>query len=622
MCGLVGIASLNPVSYRDWLVAGRDLITHRGPDDAGEWWSDNGCVGLAHRRLSVLDLSQAGHQPMVSKNRQAVIVFNGEIYNYAELKADLSNFGYTFSSGTDTEILLAAYDFWGTDCLLRLEGMFAFAIYDIKQQFLFIARDRVGEKPLFYHFSNNTLRFGSELKAILADKNLPRRINPKSLDFYLNMGFIPGDLCVIDGFNKLPAAHALKFNMRDASLKVWRYWKLPDLNLDMQDSTLNKEDLLDQLDSLLESAVCRQMIADVPVGILLSGGVDSSLITAMAANSVNKVQTFTIGLPGNKSLDETEHARLIANYFGTCHTELEAEPISSDLLLKLAHQFDEPIADSSIIPMFMVSNLVKKYCTVALGGDGGDELFGGYKHYSRLLQMKSYSRFIPNQLRGLIGLGSEKLLPLGFRGGNWLKQFALDFNKELPYTANFFDSTARSMILSQHPNIIRNYEDKLINESIANQDLIQRATRMDFYRYLPDNILVKVDRASMMNSLELRAPFLDHRVVEFAFRNVPSNLKVFGDDRKILLKLLAKRRLPINFDNQRKQGFSIPLAQWLQISSFRSLFREVLLSGNSLFNRKMMEKLLAGQDLGRSNSERIFALFMFELWRLDYEAYI
>ncbi len=617
MCGLVGIASLSPATDRTWLATGRDAMTHRGPDDAGEWWSDDGRVGLAHRRLSIIDLSPAGHQPMRDDQRGLAIVFNGEIYNFRELRAELAQRGYSFRSSSDTEVLLAAYDVWGTECLSKLNGMFAFALYDARRQTVFLARDRAGEKPLFYHLAQGTLHFASELKAIMADPAMPRRINPDSLDCYLAMGYVPGERCILQGYNKLPPAHALSFDLQRGTAKVWRYWQAPDLTPEAAAGQVDELGLLDELEALLEDSVRRQLVADVPVGVLLSGGVDSSLITAMAVRASNKVKTFTIGFPGHGSLDETEHARLIARHFGTEHTELVAQPTTADLIPRLARQFDEPMVDSSMIPTFLVSQLVRQHCTVALGGDGGDELFGGYGHYSRLLWMQGRLGRIPLPLRKAISFGAEKL-PVGLKGRNWLQGLGVDLQQGLPLIANYFDAATRRHLMAQHSGW------DLVAEAIHRErvphhpDLLQRATRMDFANYLAEDILVKVDRASMLNSLEVRAPLLDHRLIEFAFGKVPSHLKATPQDKKILLKRLTARVLPPEFDRQRKQGFSIPLAAWLKTGPFRDMFHEVLLDTGCMFDRRTVRGLLKGQERGRSNGERLFALVLFELWRREY----
>ena len=615
MCGIVGTASVIASHKREWLAVGRDAMAHRGPDDIGEWWSEDGRVGLAHRRLSILDLSPSGHQPMHLSALGLSIVFNGEIYNFAELRNELVWLGHSFQSHSDTEVLLACYAQWGTGCLSHLNGMFTFALYDEPKQQLFLARDRAGEKPLFYHLDGGTLYFASELKALIANPALPRKVAFEALDCYLAIGFVPGNRCILQGYNKLPAAHAMLFDMRQGSTNVWRYWQLPEYaeNSDVMDEGA----LLNELETLLENAVSRQMVADVPVGVLLSGGVDSSLVTAMAVRSSSQVQTFTIGFPGHGKLDETEHARLIARHFGTQHTELMAEPIAADLLPSLARQFDEPIVDSSVIPTFLVSKLVRQHCTVALGGDGGDELFGGYGHYSRLQRIQKQLGVIPRPLRNGVALGAEKLLPVGVKGRNWLQGLNVDLGNGLPLVLHF-DATTRRRLLAAYPGRGQEAEALLHSWIPLHTDLLQRATRMDFSNYLTEDILVKVDRASMLNSLEMRSPLLDYHLIEFAFNKVPSRLKATQTEKKILLKSLTSRILPPEFDRHRKQGFSIPLTEWLKGGAVRELFAQVLRDSQCSFDAGVVDGLLRGQDKGRSNSERLFSLVLFELWRKEY----
>jgi asparagine synthase (glutamine-hydrolysing) len=624
MCGIVGIASQVPVTHRDLLIIQRDTMHHRGPDDAGVWWSADGRIGLAHRRLSIIDLSPGGHQPMQDSSGTLCITFNGEIYNYRDLRRGLEGRGHQFRSASDTEIILEAYRAWGTDCLKHFNGMFAFGLYDAEKQSLFLARDRVGEKPLFYRSSTGTLTFASELKALMANPAFPRRLNLEAFHCYLGFGYVPGYRCLLEGVNKLPPAHAMTFSLHSGASRVWRYWQLPAPPGDQIGAgAVDEEALLDELENLLKDAVKRQLVADVPVGILLSGGVDSSLVTATAVRSGQNVKTFTIRFPGYEEYDETKHARLIARHFGTEHVELEAEPSTVELLPLLARQYDEPMVDSSMIPTYLVSKLVRKHCTVALGGDGGDELFGGYIHYNRLLWMQEKLGWIPYGLRrGVAGL-SAMLLPLGFKGRNWLQGLGTDLDAGLPLIATYFDSGARRALL--RPGLVDGGTGRDSAESIRQQcipkhkDLLQRATRMDFGNYLAEDILVKVDRASMLNSLEVRAPWLDYRIIEFAFGKVPSYLKATATNRKILSKMLASRLLPGEFDIQRKQGFSIPLASWLQGREWADYFRQVLIeSDGGLFNHRFVADLLQGQARGRSNSERLFALVLFELWRKEY----
>jgi len=619
MCGILGIASKIAIVDRDWLSVGRDTMVHRGPDDAGEWWSEDNRVGFAHRRLSIIDLSPAGRQPMHDGTNTFTIVFNGEIYNFLELREELAAKGFVFRSHSDTEVILAAYREWGTYCLSRFNGIFALAIYDRLQQSLFLARDRAGEKPLFYRHDGNSLRFASELKAILADKTVSSRIDEQALDCYLAMGFVPGDMCIISGFNKLPPAHAMKFNVKTGEIRIWRYWQLPEFDDSLSFAPIDETALLNELEVLLEDSVRRQLVADVPVGILLSGGVDSSLVTAMAARTSSRIQTYTIGFPGHGKLDETEHARLIARHFGTTHSELIAEPATADLLPYLARQFDEPVVDSSMIPTYLVSQLVREHCTVALGGDGGDELFGGYGHYSRLLWMQERVRGIPLSLRRVLAYTAEKTMPVGMKGRNWIQGLGVDLKKDVPLIASYFDATTRKKLMSIRSDWRISAENVLKMRVPFNDDMLQRATRMDFQNYMAEDILVKVDRASMSNSLEVRAPLLDYRLIEFAYGKVPSILKANSNDKKILLKHLTSRMLPPEFDRRRKQGFSIPLAEWLKGGAFRDLFYDVLTDSQSIFDLKVVNGLLQGSRSGRNNSERLFALVFFELWRREFK---
>jgi asparagine synthase (glutamine-hydrolysing) len=623
MCGLIGIAAKHYISNRAWLAAGRDTMRHRGPDDAGEWWSQDGRVGLAHRRLSILDLSPLGHQPMHDDTRGISISYNGEIYNHKELRKELSVLGFVFRSHSDTEVLLAAYAAWGIECLNRLNGMFAFALYDGCKQTLFLVRDRAGEKPLFYCITDDTLKFASELKALLIHPAASRRIDPDALDCYLAIGYVPGSNCILEKYNKLPPAHALSFDMKSGGINVWRYWSLPELSTQALSPSLDERTLLDELEQLLESAVERQMVADVPVGVLLSGGVDSSLITAMAVRRSQKVRTFCIGFQGHGSMDETRHARLIATHFGTEHTELMAQPDSASILPSLAKQFDEPMVDSSMIPTWLVSHLVRHHCTVALGGDGGDELFGGYPYYSRLLWLRRRLAHVPAILRTSLSLVADRLLPVGMKGRSYLQGLGTDLRKGLPLQINgVFDNVTRRKLICDDQNRRSVAEDRYLALTPLVEDVLQRATRMDFNNYLTEDLLVKVDRTSMLNSLEIRAPMLDYRLIEFAFSRVPSRLKATEQHRKILLKRLVDRVLPAGFDRHRKQGFSIPLAEWLRKGPFRELFLDTLTSTDCMFNRRVINSLFKLQDLGFDNSERLFALVQFELWRKHYRTYL
>jgi asparagine synthase (glutamine-hydrolysing) len=434
---------------------------------------------------------------------------------------------------------------------------------------------------------------------------------------YLAMGYVPGEHCIVEGARKLPAAHALLFDLTNGALRQWRYWHLPDPpTVALADDAV----LVDQLEALLEDAVRRQLQADVPVGVLLSGGVDSSLITAMAVRASRHIKTFTVAFPAFHQHDESVHARLVARYFGTDHIELEADHVTPQLMPMMARQYDEPMLDSSMIPTYLVSQLVRRHCTVAIGGDGGDELFGGYAHYNRLLWTRDRLAWLPRSLGRTIASSARCLLPTGFRGRNWLRSLACDLSRDLPLIASVFDAPERRQLMGSaggHP------WDTVAESAWSARvpqvgDLLERVTRMDFATYMADDILVKVDRASMLNSLEVRAPLLDYRIIEFAFGQVPALLKATAVKRKIFLKRVVARLLPSQFDQQRKQGFGIPLASWLQNSAWRSYFQDVLLDPECLFDRKTVWRLFRGQMRGRQNQERLFGLVLFELWRREY----
>ncbi|MHB9028488.1 MAG: asparagine synthase (glutamine-hydrolyzing) [Candidatus Latescibacterota bacterium] len=604
------------------LIQQRETLYHRGPDDSGVWWSGDGCVGLAHRRLAIIDLSPMGHQPMMDTRGCLCLVFNGEIYNFQDLRRELEDKGYVFRSDSDTEVILAGYREWDAGCVQRLNGMFSFALYDTIRRRLFMARDRAGEKPLYYAKMGDKFVFSSELKALMHDPEFPRRVDPESLDCYLAFGYVPGERCIFRGVNKLPPAHALIFETTTGRMKIWRYYGLPEQDADEEENRPADPDALaEELEYLLEDSVRRQLVSDVPVGILLSGGMDSSLVTAMAARAVPQVNTYTIRFPGCGRFDETEHARLIARHFGTNHSELDASMVSVDLLKLLIRQFDEPMADDSMIPTFLVSRLAKQQCTVALGGDGGDELFGGYAHYSRILWMREKLGWIPpaicNMTAGLAG----RLLPWGFKGRSVLQELGNAIHQGVPDITCCFDLKSRLRLLDRDGSqLLQPIAEEIRQSRIPScPDLLQRATRMDFENYLAEDILVKVDRASMLNSLEVRAPFLDYRIIDFAYRKVPSNLKATSCSRKILLKKLADRVLPPEFDKHRKQGFCIPMDMLLRREPWKEFFRDALLgTADTPFNRKYISGLLTSHSNGISNSTLLFTLGLFELWRKEY----
>ena len=622
MCGIVGVLSKHQIRDRIPLERMRDALTHRGPDNAGIWWSQDGVVGLGHRRLSVIDLSPLGHQPMSEENSCLHIVFNGEIYNYLDLKNELISKGYQFKSRSDTEVLLKAYREWGESFLKRLNGMFAIAIYDEKRQTLLLARDRAGEKPLFYGIYNDRFVFASELKAIMADPEFERRLNKLSLEYYLTFSYVPRDLCILEKIHKLPPAHFLIFDLATFAIRVRPFWALPAQTEVNQKAD---EELEEDLEFLINDSVRRQLVSDVPVGIMLSGGVDSSVVTALVTRiSPTRIRTFTVGFPGFGVFDERSYARTVAGFFGTDHTELIAEPATVDLLPELAAQYDEPMCDSSMIPTYLVSRLVRKHCTVALTGDGGDELFGGYTSYQwALRQERLKARILPKPLCNVLAWMAQNGLPIGFRGRNYVMGLAGGPAEALTHNSLNFDRNFRLKLCPWlqkkefKTSPIEHYKISLYDIS---RHLPGSAMALDFLTYLPEDLLVKMDRASMLASLEVRAPLLDYRIIEFAFSSVPDRLRATLEERKILMRRLARKLLPPELDLRRKRGFSIPLRAWFK-GKWGYYIADVLDHVDpDLFSRKAIQTLIRIPKMGIiNNSESLFGLTIFELWRKHYK---
>jgi asparagine synthase (glutamine-hydrolysing) len=624
MCGIAGIAARAPFNDRDLLVAMRDTMTHRGPDDAGAWWSEDGRVGLSQRRLAIIDLSPGGHQPMSDATGEIWITFNGEIYNYRELRDVLLRRGHRFRTASDTEVILEAYRAWGVDCLDHLDGMFAFALYDRCADRLFVARDRAGEKPLYYRHSDRMLAFASELKGLMADPTLHREMDVAALDHYLAYGYVPGAMCILRGISKLPAAHALIYRLDTGEVKLWRYWRLPEPS-DRAD--IGEGELIEELEALLRQSVRRRLVADVPVGILLSGGIDSSLVTALAAQvSASPVRTFTIAFPGAGRFNEAGHARIVADHFGTDHTELAAEADTMSLLPELARQYDEPIADSSMIPTFLVSRLIRRHATVAIGGDGGDELFAGYWHYSWLQRTARWRALAPRWARRAFSRTVAALAPVGTRGRTYAIGAGGNEADAIAHVDMYFDATARRRLLSPplREAAARKAAPEATKATLCRHEhsSVQQATRVDFSTYMVDDILAKVDRASMLTSLEVRAPWLDHKVIEFAFGRVPDHLRATKTEGKILPKRLGRKILPAALNLDRKQGFSIPIDGWLRGGTGRLIDGVLADIDPRLFSRDQIARMQAGQRRGLANGKRIFALAMFELWRREYRVAI
>lgn len=616
MCGIVGL--IDPDGFMPSVLEENcDLLHHRGPDDAGIWTNSKCTVGLGHRRLAILDLSSTAHQPMHTPCGRYIIVFNGEIYNYLELRDELEAAGRLFAGSGDTEVVLAAYLEWGECCLQRFNGMFALAIFDIGNNdapaSLFLARDRAGKKPLYYSHKGRQLAFASELKAI---PNANRGgIDLSALNYYLALGYVPGSMCILDGVAKLPAAHSARFFPDSGVLDVRCWWSLPPYTPDLVEN--NIESLVDETEDLLRDAVALRMRSDVPVGVLLSGGLDSSLIVACAANNSSQpVQTFTMGIPG-ASIDETRYAEVVARHFSTDHHLIEVPRPSLSILNEFSRFIDEPIADSSLIPTYLVSMLTSNHVKVALGGDGGDELFGGYQDYSTaLVDMRRFG-WIPNWAYYALATVVAKLPP-GIPGRNRLHALRGGPLQSLVWGSPYFDAPARKMLFSE--DVIGELNDEFLSPEHYQLALFETGvepvdsmTRTHFGSILPDDFLVKVDRASMAASLEMRCPFLDVRLVEFAFSKIPSQWKVCGGESRRLQKKLGRRLLPKALDIDRKQGFSIPMDEWLR-GSDKSWSEGLLVNLlPDVIQTSAIRDLIAGHMRGRANGARLYSLIMLSL---------
>lgn len=610
MCGLAGYINFSTVNIPDVEITRKMIskLNHRGPDDAGTWHSHDGRIQLAHARLAIQDLSPLGHQPMLRDDDRFVIVFNGEIYNFEALRLQLQQRGHLFRSMGDTEVVLAAYQEWGAQCVEHFNGMFALAILDQGRDgvppSLFLARDRAGEKPLYYMHSQGQLVFASELKA------LPHggAINLKALNHYLALGYVPADQCLFEGVHKLPPAHCAKFMLQTGELRLWRYWSLP---ANTANAAADGQALAEQAGSLIEDSVRLRMVADVPVGVLLSGGLDSSLVAAAAARvSSRPVQTFTIALPGSP-LDEAHHAKKVADYLGTQHHVLELDKPSLGLLDGFAPLIDEPIADSSILPAWMVFGLARQQVTVALGGDGGDELFGGYTSYQTVLKEEQAWANVP-EMAFSAAAATAALLPGGIKGRNKLVSLAQGPTRQFIYGTPYFDTALRKRLLNKAVHVECGLEapSRFLSSLYAQgETTLDQMTRMDFGSILPDDFLVKVDRASMTHSLEVRAPMLDHRLIEFCFSQVPDHWKIEQGETRRLQRLLAERWLPPDLDTRRKQGFSIPVNEWLRAEGEKKLMSRME-SLPDVIQLDQVRALVRGHLAGRANGGRLFALIM------------
>lgn len=642
MCGIAGVLGPpeNPADRAG--IAGKMAATliHRGPDDSGTWADPRGEAAFGFQRLAILDLTPEGHQPMTSSDGRFTVVYNGEIYNFAELKAELIATGSAFRGRSDTEVLLAAIERWGVGAAIpRLWGMFAFALWDGRERILHLVRDRLGKKPLYYGWQGHTFLFGSELKALQAHPDFQAPVDRDALASYLRFSYVPAPRSIYQDIRKLPPASSVTIHPdRPGELPAPHvYWDAAAVALAGQRDPLclSDDDAATSLEQLLMDAVRLRAIADVPLGALLSGGIDSSTVVALLqAQSQRRVSTFTIGFDAIE-YDESAHAKSVARHLGTDHTELRVTPEETRAVIpRLADLYDEPFADASQIPTFLVSELARSRVTVALSGDGGDELFGGYNRYTTGAKLSQRMGRIPQPVRrgvaGLaelipprmwdrVGAGVDRLLPPTRRGaitGNRVHKLAtvLDLVRaDEMYTR----------LVSTWPNpagLIRGGCEPALPWRSIGATLPDPADRMmlfDLVTYLPDDILAKVDRASMGTSLEVRAPFLDHRVVEFAWR-LPLDQKIRAGAGKFLVRRVLERHLPRSMFERPKHGFGIPIDGWLR-GPLRE-WAEDLLSQERLASegyldpvpiRAALREHLAGT---KNRQYQLWTVLMFQSW--------
>jgi len=621
MCGICGKININnPASpVTEGLIRSMcGVLKHRGPDDSGIYI--NGAVGLGHSRLSIIDLSPAGRQPMSNEDNTLWLVLNGEIYNFIELRKGLEAKGHKFKSHTDTEVILHLYEEKGVDCLKDLRGMFAFALWDEKRKSLFLARDRVGKKPLCYANVNGSFLFASEMKSILQDPDVKADVDLRMIPYYLTYGYTPSPCTMFKGIKKLQPAHYLLY--QKGNIEIKRYWQL-DFS---KKTVLDEKECAAQVLVHLEEAVKVRLISDVPLGAFLSGGIDSSAVVAMMARNMSKpVKTFSVGFE-EASHSELSFARIVAKAFGTDHREYIVKPDAMHILPKLIWHYNEPYADSSALPSFYVAKMTRQDVTVALNGDGGDENFAGYIRYmatrvsekvphgiSKAMAF-AFRNGLNNTMRSnrlfskIIRFASVASQPTRERYYNWIIIFR-DREKEFLYTDSF-----KKML--QHENPPFSYMNGLF-EACAGLEVVDSLLYADINSYLPEDLLVKMDIASMANSLEARSPFLDHKFMEFCV-SVPSGLKIKRGVLKYILKKSLNGILPYEILRRGKMGFGVPIDNWFR-KELKNYCYEILLSDKCVrrgfFRKEYVKKILDDQSQYKSNSgDKIWALLNLELW--------
>lgn len=610
MCGIAGFFHTKKSADPALLSAMLDAIRHRGPDDQG-LYTEGGC-GIGMRRLSIIDLN-TGHQPIANEDESCWIVFNGEVYNYQGLRQQLLAKGHRFRTNSDTETILHLYEEYGTDCVARLEGMFAFVIWDSKRRQMLLARDRFGKKPLYYATGPAGLHFASEIKCLRA-AGIPLEVNEEGLKLYFQFSYIPDPHSAFKGVRKLEPGHWMTYGVRDGSIVKQQYWKLPP-PVEDEPKNFDGPAHLEQLRNLFDAAVRQRLIADVPLGAFLSGGIDSSLVVAsMAMQSGSPVKTFSVGFE-EAAYNELPYARMVAEQYGADHHEIIVKPKTTDLVHKLIHHFDEPFGDSSALPTFIVSEFTVGHVKVALSGDGGDELFGGYSRFAEAPKLERWSK-LPGFMRSAGNLLAE-LIPYTSYGKNYLHAVTRPTFLDRYLEINFSPYHLRRQLLK--PRWMLPMESQ--QPSLAGAGPMSQAEYWEATVNLPGDMLVKVDRMSMAASLEVRCPMLDHHLAEFA-AGLPHSWRIRDGKGKYALLAALSGRLPAGILNRPKQGFALPIASWFR-GELRPLLDEYLLSktffDRGIVNPPFVRHLIDEHQSGRrENDYWLWNLLMLELWFRDY----
>jgi len=614
MCGICGKVHFDlnrPVNQND-IHKMTDLITHRGPDDSGYYFKEN--VGFGFRRLSIIDLNN-GHQPLSNEDGTIWIVFNGEIYNHLTLREELIKRGHQFKTKSDTETIVHLYEEYGSDCVNHLRGMFGFAIWDEKKKKLFCARDRFGIKPFFYYIDNEKLIFGSEIKCILSQTKTSSTLSIPMLDQYLTFGYSSEDGTIYQNIKKIKPGHTLEIEPGGKS-QIKKYWNI-EYNPDYSKS---EDEWCELIENKFSESVNLHLMSDVPLGAFLSGGIDSSSVVAMMAkNSSRPVKTFSIGFKETE-FNELEYARDVANMYGTEHHEQIIEPESVDLLPKLIDTYDEPFADSSAIPTYYVSKLAREHVTVALSGDGGDELFAGYNNYLRMTTLKRFN-IIPNFISENFWSGVNQIIPNSFMGKGATDYLSKPKDCFPAFNAIWSLSERKKLFKRELWDSIRNSpaEYSRIDSFRENgsSDFVFNMQLNDMQRYMVGDILTKVDRASMQNSLEVRVPILDHEFAKLTF-TIPSEMKLKGNNKKYIFKQAMTPFLPKSIISHKKRGFSVPLKLWFK-DDLKEYVNDRLGNGNGplydYLNPTYVKQVIKDHNKGmRDFNTRIWSLIFLDQW--------